>query len=168
MRIAIGGWEFEVDISATEAYSAREAADHCDCAYCRNFYASVDEQYPDLRPFLAQFGVNMEAPDVLMPFDILGRMNYDSFYAVCGRIVTVGKLPLRIGKAEIRPGEFFDLDINTACSKPYFFLNISGVLLPWVLDEPMESVVSPANQPSFLRKMWARLLGKSRNNTPYS
>ena len=167
MRIAIDGWEFDVDISATEAYSAREAADHCDCAYCRNFYASADGHYPDLRPFLAQFGVNMEAPDALMPYDSIDGMEYDAFYSVRGKIIASGLLPIRIGNIEVHPERFAHLQIDAHCDEPYFYLNITPIALPWVLNEPMEEVISPANQPSFLRKMRNRLLKKGRN-VPHS
>ena len=59
MIIKIDAWKFDVDLNATMAYSAQEAMDHCTCGYCRNFYASVDIVYPNLRPFLAEFGVHI-------------------------------------------------------------------------------------------------------------
>ena len=167
MRIAIGDWVFEIDFPATEAYSTSEAAEHCDCAYCRNFYASVDGHYPELRSFLAQFGVNVEAPDALMPFERADGMDYDAFYSVHGKIISSGSLPIRIGNAEVHPGRFTHLQIDAHCDEPYFYLNITPIVLPWVLEEPMEEVISPANQPSFLRKMWNRFLKKGRN-VPYS
>ena len=166
--LEIQGWKFDLDITATMEYSSKEAADHCDCAYCRNFYASVDEYYPEFRPFLAQFGVDLEAPDELMPYDFPGEMDYEGFYAVCGRIVTAGSAPICIGNAEIRPDRYSDLHINSGCGEPYFFLNVSGITLPWVLEEPMADVVSPANQPSFLKRMWDRLLGKADKDIPCS
>lgn len=168
MILAIDDWRFDVDIAATMEYSAKEAAEHCDCAYCRNFYAAVDSAYPELRPFLAQFGVDIEAPEELMPYDLPDEMVYDGFYAVCGRIIQKGMSRIRIGNVEIRPDRYSDLHINSGCQEPYFFLNTSGIVLPWVLDEPMEDVVSPANDPSFLRKMWNRLLGRSKKNIPCS
>ena len=168
MIIEIDGWKFDVDITATMEYSAKEAAEHCDCGYCRNFYASVDREYPDLRPFLTQFGVDIEAPDELLPYDFPGEMDYDGYYAVCGWILTAGKEPIRIGNAEIRPERCNDLHLNSGCPEPRFFLNLTGITLPWVLDEPMEDVISPANEPSFLKKMWDRLLGGSKKNIPYS
>ena len=168
MILAIDDWRFEVDITATMEYSAKEAAEHCDCAYCRNFYAAVDSTYPELRPFLAQFGVDIEAPDELLPYDFPQKMQYYGYYAVCGRIHQTGKKPIMVSGTGIRPDRFSDLHINSGCQEPYFFLNVSGINLPWVLDEPMEDVISPANEPSFLKKMWERLLGKNKKNIPYS
>ena len=49
MRLQLADWVFEIHMDATMQYSAAEAAEHCDCAYCRNFYAALDARYPDLR-----------------------------------------------------------------------------------------------------------------------
>ena len=164
MILQIDDWKFEIVMERTMAYSAGEAAEHCDCAYCRNFYAAVDGKYPELRPFLAQFGIDIEAPDELMPFDFPQEMLYDGFYAVCGRILQSGKAQICVSDVQIRPYQYSDLHINAGCKPPYFFLNLSDIMLPWVLDEPMADVVSPANEPPFLKKMWDRLLGRARRN----
>ena len=160
MILQIDDWKFEIDMERTMAYSAGEAAEHCDCAYCRNFYATVDAECPDLRPFLAQFGLDIEAPEEMMPYDFQEEMLYDGFYAVCGRILQSGKAPFDVADVQILPHRYNDLHINTGCKEPCFFLNVSGILLPWVLEEPMADVVSPANEPSFLKKMWDKLLSK--------
>ena len=161
MILQIGDWKFEIDMERTMAYSAAEAAEHCDCAYCRNFYTAVDEAYPGLRPFLAQFGIDIEAPEEMMPYDFQNDMFYDGCYAVCGRILQIGKSPFIVADAQILPHRYNDLHIESGCKEPCFFLNVSGIILPWVLNEPMEDVVSPANEPSFLKKMWDRLLGRA-------
>ena len=77
MIIELFDWKFDVDVERTMARSALEAAEHCDCAYCRNFYATVDEENPELRYFLAEFGLDIEAPDVLYPYDISEEMCYE-------------------------------------------------------------------------------------------
>ena len=143
-------------MATTMAYSAREAADHCDCAYCRNYYCAVD---PQLRALLASFGLYLEAPDELMPYDLLDQMQYEGYYAVAGKILRTGKESLACANAVVTPCEDRDLHIHTGILEPYFLLHVS-VLLPWVLEEPMQEVLSPANEPSFLKKMWARLLEK--------
>ena len=166
MILQIDDWKFDIDLERTMAYSAGEAAEHCDCAYCRNFYATVDTDYPELRPFLAQFGLDVEAPDELMPYDVAEDMHYDGVYMVCGRILQVGqKLLLDRGCLTIEAREYEDgLHINHSCPEPYFALDVGTVILPWVLNEPMKDVVSPANVPSFLKKMWARLLGRAKKS----
>ena len=174
MIVKIDDWIFDVDMTATMEYSAKEAAEHCDCAYCRNFYATVDTVCSELRPFLAQFGVDIEAPDELMPYVGVNEIICDGFYAVSGRILQVGKKPLEAAGIEIHPLEAADIEIhpeqhnalhiNTSCPQPYFFLNFEKLTLPWVLDEPMEDVISPANLPSFLKRMWDRLLRRQKKD----
>ena len=38
----------------------------------------------------------------------------------------------------------------------------------FVLEEPMQDTLSPANEPSFIMKMWDRLLGKVKNSRDIS
>lgn len=138
-------------------YSAKEAAEHCDCAYCRNFYAAVDSTYPELRPFLAQFGVDIEAPEELMPYT---PVDCEGAYFVFGRILCPGNYEIDIGRAHV---------LAQACEdRNGFLIQVMDMHFPWVLDEPMVDVISPANEPSFLKKMWERLLGKNKKNIPYS
>ena len=101
MILEIGDWIFDVDMTATMEYSATEALEHCLCCYCRNFYGSVDERYPGLRPFLAGFGVDVEAPDELMPF--FPPSECVAFYAVSGRILQEGQGPLLADDLAIYP-----------------------------------------------------------------
>lgn len=151
MILQIGDWKFDIDMTRTFEYSAKEAAEHCDCAYCRNFYAAVDGEYPSLRPFLAQFGLNIEAPEEQMPYDLDGKMYYDSTFLVFGEILQAGEKEILEGDVSIRP-VFWD--------DSRFALDIGTVVLPWVLEEPLEDTVSPANLPSFLQKMWQKLLDR--------
>lgn len=157
MRIRIDDWEFSVDMAETMAYSAAEAAEHCTCAYCRNFYAVIDSVYPQLRPFLAEFGVDITAPDELSPFEPPTEMV--GYYGVSGKILHTGKRPLSAGKLLIYPETAESANVNTFLSGPYFFLRTDMMQLHWGLDEPMEEVQSPANQPAFLRRTVNRFLG---------
>ncbi len=156
MILEINGWKFDVDLDATMAYSAQEAEDHCICGYCRNFYAAVDRGYPNLRPFLAQFGVHIEAPDELIPYE---PTMMEGFYAVCGKVLQFGSTPMFIDGLSVCVADPKDLHVNIFCPEPYFVLNTGFIELPWVLEEKMEDVVSPANEPSFLQDMTTRFLG---------
>lgn len=160
MTLEMEGWKLEVDLTATMSYSAAEAAEHCTCAYCRNFYGAIDSVSPGLRPFLAQFGVDIEAPDELMPF---AATNVMVLYAVSGRIREKGIHPLLQDGVRIDPEDPEEAMINTGCPTPYFVLSVGPLELPWVLDEPLEEdeVLSPANEPSFLRKMMYKLLKRT-------
>lgn len=156
MLLQIDDWKFDIDMEATMAYSAKEAADHCTCAYCRNFYAAVDSTYPHLRSFLAQFGLDIEAPDEMYPI-VDGNVCYDPVYAVYGKILKSGSYEMAAGLVNIvaRPAE----DRNDC-----FMLECYEVFLPWILDEPIEDVISPANEPTMLEKLWDKLLGKAKKS----
>lgn len=156
MILQIDDWTFDIDMARTMEYSAAEAAEHCDCAYCRNFYAAVDGKYPELRPFLAQFGIDIEAPEEMCPFAGESIL-YDPVYRVYGRI-------LRPGSYEMQAGPVNLVARASEGQQDCFLLDCYEVFLPWSLDEPFEEVISPANEPSFLKKMWDRLLGRAKNN----
>ena len=167
MILKIADWEFDIDMERTMAYSAAEVAEHCDCAYCRNFYAAVDFDCPALRVFLAQFGVDVEAPDELMPYDLIpapegidDRVFYAGKYVVFGRILKYGKNRFALGAADLFPMNDTEFDFD----EPYFVIALEESEIRWVIDEPFADVVSPANEPSFLKKMWDRLLGKAKNS----
>lgn len=167
MILQIGDWTFDIDITRTMEYSAAEAAEHCTCAYCRNFYASVDEKYPNLRPFLAQFGLDIEAPDEMLPFDGPQEMWYENVYSVSGRIISGAEHTFTVDGVEVRIYSENKLHINQTIPKPHFFIGVGIMVLPWVLDEPMEGALSAANEPSFLKKMWDRLLSRrKKDHTP--
>ena len=161
MIIEIDDWKFDVELDATMQYSAAEAAEHCTCGYCRNFYAAVDRFYPDLRPFLAQFGVDIEAPDELIPYE---PTVMEGFYAVCGRVLRFGSKPMSVDGLRICIAEPDDLHVNVFCPEPYFVLNTGFMELDWVLEEKMEDVASPANEPSFLQDMTNRFLTLFHND----
>lgn len=167
MILKIADWEFDIDMERTMAYSAAEAAEHCDCAYCRNFYAAVDGAFPKLRPFLTKFGVDIEAPDELMPFTATNMM---ALYAVSGNILQYGKDPIMECCVRIDPEPHSVSLINTECPRPIFILSVGTFELPWVLDEPLveEEIVSPANEPSFLKKMWDKLMNRIKPDCPIS
>lgn len=160
MILQIGDGKFDIDMERTMAYSAAEAAAHCDCAYCRNFYASVDEKYPNLRPFLARFGIDIEAPDEMLPFDQPNEMWYENVYSVSGRILSGSGHTFTVDGVEVWIYCENKLHINQTIPEPHFFIGVGMMVLPWVLDEPMEGVISAANEPPFLKRMWNRLLSR--------
>ena len=164
MLLKIDGLEVDIDLDATMFHRCKEGEDPCDCAYCRNFAASIDKYYPNLRGFLAQFGVDIAIPDESMPFDRPKEMWYENVYSVCGRILSGDETTIQIDGTEVYFHFEEQLHLNPVCPEPHFFIGVGMMILPWVLDEPMEDVLSPANDPSFLRKMWNRLLGKYRKS----
>lgn len=163
MILQLDDWKFDVDMARTMEYSAAEAADHCQCAYCRNFYAAMDQHLPELRSLLAQFGIDAEAPETLYPYDVQkDLMWYEGEYVVFGSILEKGKLPLNCNGNHlflIEPME----DDEYQLPQPLFLLSFEIAELPWILEEPMKDVISPANEPFFLKKMWDRLMAKAGN-----
>ena len=127
MILEIGDWIFEVDMTATMEYSAREAAEHCLCATCRNFYAAVDVHYPELRPFLARFGLDVEAPDRMTPVEPEGAaLDYDPEYIVFGQVLQTGSRDMTAGPAGICVPQWEEeLEGHSA-----FALSVYGITLP--------------------------------------
>lgn len=148
MRIILADWEFTVDVDATTVHSMQCSTDHCLCAYCRNYYETVDAAHPSLRPFLSRFGLVLEGPSEVMPLEPTLVM---AGYRVIGEIIKQGNAKMHVNNVPIQP---------EPAENGTFFLWVGEMDLPWVQTEPMEDVVSPANQPEFLKRMakkWAQL-----------
>lgn len=148
--LTIADWRFRVDISATTHQTVLYSTDHCLCAYCRNYYETVDLAHPRLRQVLAKFGIQLEGPCEVMPLEpdvIL------ACYRVTGSILKKGNLHLYVDDVQLFPEE------ENADS---FLLWVGAMELPWVQEEKAEDVLSPANEPEFLDRMarkWLELTG---------
>ena len=46
-------------------------------------------------------------------------------------------------------------------------LEVGELELPWVMDEPWEDVISPANEPEFLERMYRKLMARSGYSDGY-
>ena len=161
MILQVADWIFEVDIVSTMAYSAGVWNDHCTCGYCRNFYETLDDSYPLMKPFLEKFGMNSLTPEEMSPIEPTLCM---VSYCICGSVVKRGVYPLDTGDA------VFTVTVDAQnplyeppFGKPFFVLTSGLLELPWVLDEDKDEVVSPANEPEYMQRMMSRLL----ENTDY-
>ena len=155
MHLALGDWLLDVDIELTMSISAAQAIEHCDCGYCRNFYATLDAEYPSIRPFLMKFGLYAEAPDELCPFE---PTIYEVTYIVQGTILHFGMQNLTIDGIPLKICSSQQADMYTEHPEPYFTLCIGLLELPWSLSEPMNQVISPANEEENLLRMQQKLL----------
>lgn len=155
MHISLADWLLDVDVPLTMALSVGQAKEHCDCGYCRNYYAGLDHAFPGLRPFLAKFGLDAEGPDELCPFE---PTIYEATYIVQGRILRHGKEQLRIDQIPLYIYPAAEADMCTEHPEPYFVLRIGLMELPWSLNEPMDQVISPANEEAYLQRMQTKLL----------
>lgn len=153
--ISIQDWVFDVDINATMEYCLNVVADPCQCGYCRNFRSAVNGTFPELDPFLTKLGSRVDAPEELMPYE---PTVFEASYCISGRIRQKGTQPIGCGGCSVFVMPAEDTDYETECPKPYFVLRTGYLELPWVLSEDMDEVVSPANEPEYLQRMWNRLL----------
>ena len=151
MIISLADWRFQVDLTATETYTTKCSLDHCTCAYCRNFYENIDGTQANLRPVLSRFGIYLNGPCEVMPFE---PTLVAACYRVTGKILSRGEAYLYIDDVPLRPEE---ADDDT------FFLWIGPLELPWTQEEDMDDVISPANQPEFMDRMMERLLKWAEN-----
>ena len=131
LRIIIGDATFEVDFPTTAGYSYRESEEHCGCAFCRNFYQALDENYPKIRDFLANFGIDAEAPDHMIPKLLQdGKIAYSPEYKVFGTMNHSICLELALDNA---------LVTFAPAGEDTFDITVKNLVLPWVLTEPMPS-----------------------------
>lgn len=141
MQLQFGDWKFEVDAEATRERTCRYSFDHCECGYCKNFYDTVDGAYPQLRPALDQFGINLEGPCELMPFEPTLML---ACYRIDGKILQWGRSGLYVSGIPLIP---------EAGDEETFLLWVGEMRIPWVQETAAEDVVSPANLPEFLERM---------------
>lgn len=141
MILSIADWKFRVDVASTTERTIQNSLDHCLCPYCRNYYETVDITHPRLRQVLGKFGIAMEGPSEIMPLEpdvIL------ACYRVQGAIEQFGETRIYLDEVRIFP---------EAGDQTSFFLWVGALTLPWVQEEAMEDVISPANEPEFLERM---------------
>lgn len=155
MILQISDWIFDVDIPATMEYSAHIASDPCCCGYCRNFRETLDNAYPQLRIFLEEFGMNSLTPEEMSPIEPTLCM---VSYCIGGSVLKRGIYPIDLGGVVLSVPEEPDPLYNPPCGTPFFVFNTGLLELPWVLDEDMDEVISPANEPEYMQRMMNRLL----------
>ena len=153
MRLKINDWEFDIDLEATREHSSFAATDHCNCAYCQNYYRAVSLCYPSLGQFLKAFGLQVEGPVEMYPFE---PTVYLAGYRVRGKILKFGAAPMMVDgipvAADPRQEEFFMLEVGE-------------MALPWLLQEDPDEVISPANEPEFLEKMYRKRISRDPGYT---
>ncbi len=149
MILTVNDWTFDIDLPRTRDHAAFAALDHCTCAYCENYYRTVRAVAPELQAFLEPFGVDIDGPVEMWPFEPTFCL---TGYRVFGRILRIGKGPMMAGtvpvSAQQRDGDWFSLEVGE-------------LELPWVLNEDPEEVISPANEPEFLDRMYRKWLERS-------
>lgn len=141
MIFELADWRIEVDVEATRKHTTENAADHCGCAYCRNYYETLHAVYPGLCTALTRLGIDPMGPSELMPFT---PTMFLACYRIQGTILQWGKHELAADGIPI---------VLEAADEDTFFLWAGEMELPWVQQEPLDEVSSPANLPGFLERM---------------
>lgn len=154
MVLQVDDWVFRVDLERTKEHSSFVSSEHCTCSYCENYYRTVSMVYPDLKAFLGKFGIFIEGPSEMYPIE---PTLYLAGYRVFGEIVTYGMGPIMVSGVPVtaEPVDEF-----------HFMLEIGEIPLPWVLSEDPNEVISPANEPEFLEKMYRKLLLRNGDGGP--
>lgn len=142
MILAVDDWIFDIDPEKTGEHSSFAFQNHCTCGYCENYYRGVGLAYPGLQPFLSRFLVEIQGPSEMYPFEptlcLLG-------YKVYGTILRFGKEPMLVNGIPVLPAPR---------EEGFFMLEVGELQLPWLLEEDMDEVISPANEPEYLENMY--------------
>lgn len=141
MIVMAADWRFRVDPERNREKTLQYSLDHCTCPYCMNYYDTLQDRYPGIQRFLQDFGVRMEGPVEVMPFE---PTLFLACYRVQGKILQWGHTPLFVDGISITP---------EAVDEETFHLWIGEMELPWVQGIAEDEVVSPANLPEFLERM---------------
>ena len=138
MILEFSDWLLLSDNESNAAYSIEEAQQHCTCAWCRNFYETVDKRYPGLRYFLSRFGLDIEAPETLQP---ITPELYQASYVAEGKILRQGSEPIFI--------DGLPITVEPDIEPDAFYLHVGLMELPWVLEENPNDLSFPvtANDP---------------------
>ena len=155
MVLKIDDWVFQVDLERTMEHSSYVSGEHCTCSYCENYYRAVNLTYPGLNGFLGKFGIRIDGPSEMYPIE---PTLYLAGYRVFGEILTYGMGPVMVDGVPVTAEPVDDV---------HFMLEIGEMPLPWVLHEDPNEVISPANEPEFLEKMYRKLLLRSGGPGPF-
>lgn len=128
---------FCADIEKTREYYLSNLL--CVCPGCRNLYAQIKTLSGELTSFLSEFGVDICRPDESADVEMNNNIDYLFVgYTVTGRIETEGVYETDIADFHIKiskgdtPYDWFPNEQKEPC----FFISVTGISLPWVLEEP--------------------------------
>lgn len=152
-RIFKDGYEFEVDRETTLQYYETQTL--CKCGYCRNYYAQINEKFPELKKWLAEFGVSADRPDELTHYPEAKSVRYLSAdYTVAGKVAAAGERALALsGGASLRIMVTEGFVSPNRQTGAYFTLSVCDIELPWVLDEPLSTPAAASRRGGFPRRM---------------
>lgn len=127
-----------VDIDKTKAYYRGNGV--CDCPADRNLQVQIKQVFPKLDGFLSQMGIDICRPDEAADVEDGERIHYLFVgYTAVGHIqeeleLDMDELHIKISKGETSSDWF-----PNEQTEPCFFVTITGIYLPWVLDKPFST-----------------------------
>lgn len=130
------------DYKITEEYRFKYEK-QCSCSYCRNYYKTFKEKYPQTSKFLKKLGLDPDYPlEIMLSLydEPENQMDYLSFYPAKG---SMGEDEISVSIEGLEIKVFKGSSKEIPCPKPqmeepYLLVGISGVILPWILDEDPE------------------------------
>ncbi|MBQ3128683.1 MAG: hypothetical protein IJC13_06560 [Clostridia bacterium] len=136
-KIQKGNFVFCADIEKTKEYYLSNSI--CDCPGCRNLYAQIKTLSDELTAFLSEFGIDICRPDESADIEMKDHIDYLFVaYTVTGKIkgegiyeTDIDGFHIKISKGDT-PQDWFPSEQTEPC----FFISITGISLPWILDEP--------------------------------
>ncbi len=135
--IRIDDFVFYTDIEKTREYYLSNTP--CNCCNCRNLYAQIKTLSGKLTDFLSEFGIDICRPDESASFEINDCIDYLFVgYTVVGRLEIKGAYETDLGGFHIKisDGSTSDDWFPNEQTEPCFFISVTGISLPWVLNEP--------------------------------
>ena len=130
-------FEFSIDVEKTQKYYSANTV--CNCSCCRNLCAQIETLSPKLTSFLSEFGVDICRPDEAASAESNEYIDYLFVgYTVVGSLRSDGQYETDIENYHITistgetPYDWFPNEQK----EPHFYITITGISLPWVLDEP--------------------------------
>ena len=100
MILNIDDWKFDINLEDTRVHSSFSASRHCTCGYCENYYRGVKYVSPNLKGFLEDFGLDIEGPVEMYPFEPTICL---VAYRVTGRILEYGADAILVDHVPVLP-----------------------------------------------------------------
>lgn len=133
------GLQIDFDYDSTKKYRL-EYESQCDCAYCWNYYKTFRAKYLETTKLLEEFGLDIVFPLEIMPLqydELKNEKEYISFYPVKG---TIDQDEIRVDLEGLIISIFKGSESINPCpspkmDEPYLLIGVSGIKLPWVIDE---------------------------------
>ena len=128
------GWIFTFDKRKTALhYRYGSGLGACSCPDCTNYRENTGNLRTELKTFLSALGIDISKPEELWVCSENNAQNtveYFAYYSVSGIALSDTDDELMIGSVLVTPGK----SCNTYLSEPYFILELSGLWLPWTVE----------------------------------